>query len=283
MDFGRAMMVVQALALSGCASLVSSAGSGLADSISTAMLNQDDPEIVRDGAPTFLMLLDGLVDKSPQDPALLGAAGELYASYGVVFVAEPERARKLTTRGRDYGQRALCATARETCGIASRPYDEFTAALTQLKPGDVSALYTFAFTWLAYIQAHSDDWKALAKLPEVGESLITVQKLDAEYRPVNVEHYLGVLNTIRPPALGGDFEAGKRHFEKAISLSEGRDLSIKVDYARYYARTLYDRELHDQLLDEVLKADPDQPGYVLTNTLAQSEALVLVESADDYF
>jgi len=283
MGLRRTLMVVQALALGGCASLVSSAGSGLADSISTAMLNQNDPEIVRDGAPTFLMLLDGLVEKSPQDPALLAAAGELYASYGAVFVEQPERARKLTTRGRDYGQRALCATARSTCGIAGKPYDEFSTALDPLGPRDVSALYAFAFTWLAYIQAHSDDWNAIAKLPEVRDSLATVQKLDAAYRPVNVEHYLGVLNTIRPPALGGDFEAGKQHFEKAISLSEDRDLSIKVDYARYYARTLYDRELHDQLLDEVLKADPDQPGYVLTNTLAQSEALALMESADDYF
>jgi hypothetical protein len=34
---------------------------------------------------------------------------------------------------------------------------------------------------------------------------------------------------------------------------------------------------------EVLEADPVQPGYTLFNTLAQSEAEDLLESADDYF
>ena len=40
---------------------------------------------------------------------------------------------------------------------------------------------------------------------------------------------------------------------RALEVSGDRDLSIKVDYARYYARTLYDRELHDRLLQEVLE------------------------------
>jgi hypothetical protein len=91
------------------------------------------------------------------------------------------------------------------------------------------------------------------------------------------------MNTIRPPALGGDFEAGKEHFERAIELSEGKDLSIKVDYARYYARTLYDRELHDQLLGDVLAADPYQRGYTLFNTMAQEDAQELLDSGDAYF
>jgi len=66
-------------------------------------------------------------------------------------------------------------------------------------------------------------------------------------------------------------------------ISEHKDLSIKVNYAKYYARTLYDRELHDQLLNEVLDADPNSKGYVLMNTLAQQEARELLDSADDYF
>ena len=79
------------------------------------------------------------------------------------------------------------------------------------------------------------------------------------------------------------FEAGRAHYERALAVSGGKDLSIKVDFARYYARTLYERELHDRLLNEVLEADPVQPGYTLFNTLAQEEALELLESADDYF
>ncbi len=92
-----------------------------------------------------------------------------------------------------------------------------------------------------------------------------------------------MLDTIRPPALGGNFETGLAHFKRALLLSEEKDLSIKVDYAKYYARTLYDRELHDRLLNEVLSADPVQRGLTLFNTLAQEDAKTLLNSADDYF
>ena len=57
----------------------------------------------------------------------------------------------------------------------------------------------------------------------------------------------------------------------------------KVMYARHYARLIFDRALHDRLLNEVLEADPDVTGYALANTLAQKQAKELLESADDYF
>lgn len=271
------------LTLGACASLVSSAGAGLASNISTAMLNHNDPDIVRDGAPSFLLMLDGMVEQSPRDPALLSAAAELYAAYGVVFVDQPERAKKLTARAFDYGQRALCASAQEACGIQQLPYESFVSRLAVLGREDAAATYTFALSWLAYIRAHADEWGALARLPEVRATLQRLQAVDPEFRVAKVEHYLAVLNTIRPPALGGDFDAGREHFERAMALAGDRDLGIRVDYARYYARTLYDRELHDRLLNEVLAADPNHRGFVLMNTLAQSEARALLDSADDYF
>ncbi len=278
-----ALVVALLLGLGACSSVVSNAGAGMASSISAAMLNQDDPEIVRDGAPAFLMMLDGMVENSPDNPALLAAASELYAAYGVVFVADPERAQKLTARARDYGRRALCATREAGCQIWNQPYETYEARLSVFKKEDVPALYTLALSEMAYIRTHSGDWGALARLPEVRITLERMQALDPDFRPAKTEQYLGVLNTIRPPALGGDFDAGKAHFEKALSAQGQRDLSIKVDYAKFYARTLYERELHDQLLTEVLEADPNQRGFVLTNTLAQEEARALLESADDYF
>jgi ribosomal protein S7 len=266
-----------------CASMVASAGSGLAGNLNKAILNQDDPPLVRDGAPAYLLMLDSFVEGAPENEAVLSAAAELYSAYGAVFVDDPARARKLTTRGRAYGRRALCAAEEAACGIWDLPYDEFRQNLQQVGAKQVPALYTFGLSWLAWIQAHSDDFSALAKLPQVQAVLRRVQVLDSQYEQANIEHFLGVLNTIRPPALGGDFEAGLAHYQKALEVSAERDLSIKVDFARYYARTLYDRELHDRLLEEVLAADPEQPGLTLFNTLAQDDAKELLASADDYF
>jgi hypothetical protein len=269
--------------LTACATVVASAGSGLAGNLTVAMMNQDDPAIVRDGAPAYLLMLDSFVEGSPGSESVLAAAAELYAAYGVVFVDEPLRARRLTTRARSYGQRALCAANDEVCGIWELPYEKFRQQLTLIRPRDAGVLYTFGLSWIAYIQAHSDDYSALARLPQVEATLLQVQLLDPDYEAASVQRYLGILNTIRPPALGGDFEAGQAHFERALELSGGRDLGIKVDYARYYARPLYDRELHDRLLREVLEAEPVQRGYTLFNTLAQEEAEELLASADDYF
>jgi hypothetical protein len=276
-------LALSALAVAGCASMMATAGSGLAGNLNVAIMNQDDPELVRDGAPAYLLMLDSFVQGAPENEAVLSAAAELYSAYGVVFVDDPVRARKLTARGRSYGQRALCVANDKACGIWDMNFDDFVFALQFLNQKDVAALYTFSLSWIAYIQAHSDDWAALAKLPQAQAVLLRVQELDPHYQQANVEHFLAVLNTIRPPALGGDFEAGLAHFERAISVSAGLDLSIKVDYAIYYARTLYDRELHDRLLNEVLSAEPVQDGYTLFNTLAQDDAQTLLDSADDYF
>jgi hypothetical protein len=95
--------------------------------------------------------------------------------------------------------------------------------------------------------------------------------------------YLGILDTLLPEALGGEPEAGRQWFEKGIALSGGKDLSIKVEYARGYARQLYDRELHDALLNEVLAAPVEQPNLTLFNILAREQAVALLASADEYF
>jgi len=260
-----------------------SATNDMAANLSSAIMNQDDPETVRDGAPAYLLLLDSFIAGSPDSPAMLAAAAELYAAYGVIFVADPARADRLTQRALTYGQRSLCASNKSACGIHELPFQEFEIALETLGKKDAASLFTYGLTSIAYIKVHSDDWGAMTKLPGVESALKRVQALDPQYQAVQVEHYLAVLNTIRPPALGGNFEAGKAYFERAVELSNGRDLSINVDYARYYARTLYDRELHDKLLNDVMSAEPNQEGYTLFNTLAQREAQELLDSADDYF
>ena len=267
----------------GCTTVMQSATSGMATNLNTAIMNQNDPATVRDGAPAYLLMLDSFVEGSPEDPALLSAAAELYAFYGVLFVKDAQRADRLTSRSLSYGQRSLCASNQSGCGIEDLSFKEFETMLGTLNDSDTASLFTLGLSWIAYIKVHSGDWGALAKLPRVESVLNRVQTLDKEYQAVQVEHFLAILKTIRPPALGGDFDGGKAHYERALSLSGGRDLSINVDYARYYARTLYDRELHDHLLNKVMSAEPNQDGYTLFNTLAQREAQELLDSADDYF
>jgi len=271
------------LALTGCASLASSATSKLADNLASAILNQDDPETVQAGMPSYLLLSDSLIEGDPQNENTLLAGSKLYGAYAAAFVKEPERAKRLARKARDYSDRALCAHEAKLCNVLEKPYEEFAAAIATLKVGDVPLLYTSGTAWAGWIQANSSDWNAIASLPKVKALMTRVVELDETYSHGEGHLYLGVFATLLPPALGGKPEEGRIHFERAIKLSAGRDLMAKVEYARRYARIVYDRPLHDKLLREVLDADAVVPGLTLSNVLAKRQAKELLGSAESYF
>jgi hypothetical protein len=58
---------------------------------------------------------------------------------------------------------------------------------------------------------------------------------------------------------------------------------VKVEYAKRYGRMMFDQELHDRLLNEVLNAEVVVPGHTLSNVLAQRQARELLQSSADYF
>ena len=272
-----------ALSLGGCASLMSSAATGLTDNLSTAILNQDDPEIVRMGAPSYLLLLDSFVEGNPDNPDILAATATLYATYGAVFADDEVRAAKLTSRGRRYALRAMCESYSPACGWPDATYDEFVATLEGIGPKRAEFLYTYGFASLAFLRAHSSDLNSLAELPQIEALFEHYLSISGDEVNGSVYTFMGILLTLRPPALGGEPERAREFFEKGIAISGGRDLGVKVEFAKGYAKLLYERELHDQLLNEVLDADPYQDGFVLTNVMAQEEAATLLAEADDYF
>ncbi|HAD04135.1 MAG: hypothetical protein A2091_00290 [Desulfuromonadales bacterium GWD2_61_12] len=268
--------VVSAL-LGGCS--LSSLGPHLSDSL----LEQQDPILVRDGTPAYLLTLDAMIAADPEDIQLLMAGAKLYSFYGSSFVGEPERARLLAKKARNYSEAALCLEDKKLCGLLAQPLESLDEALRGVGPGELPVLYVAAVSWLYSIKANSDDWSALADLTKVERLFECLLILDEAYEHGSLHAYLGTLKTLRPAALGGDPEAGKCHFQRAIDLSGGRDLGFKVDYAAGYARAVYDRSLHDQLLQDVLAADPVAPRLTLLNVLAQQYARKLLLSAEEYF
>lgn len=278
-----AIAVVASGSLAGCSSVASSVAGDLAGNLSTAILNQDDPELVREGLPAYLLLLDSLTASPDASPAVLGAAARLYAAYAVVFVTDPVRAGTLATRARDYGARAACEASPVTCDLQAVPFPELAARLDEVQPADADALFSSAVGSLAYVRTHSDDWQAVADLPRIEAVLARLLVIGDPANAATLNTYLGILNTLRPPALGGNPERGRAYFEKAVELSGGRDLGVLVEFARSYARLVYDRDLHDALLNRVLVAEPRQAGYTLLNVLAQQQAAELLASANDYF
>ena len=277
------LLLLAGTTLGGCAALISNATSGLADDLSSAILNQDDPETVRAGMPSYMLLLDSFVAGNPDDPKILSAASNLYASYGAVFADDEARAMRLTRRAREYALQGLCSTYSEACDWRSLGYDDFVTTLDGLGPEHAETVYAYGFATLAYLRAHASDWNSLAELPQAEALVKRYLEISGDAARSAAHMYLGIILTLRPPSLGGKPEEARIHFEKAIALSDGKDLSAKVEFAKGYAKLLYERELHDRLVSEVLDASPYADGMTLTNVLAQEEALRLRAAADEYF
>jgi hypothetical protein len=273
-------VVVAAAALSGC--VVRLIGAKAGETLSAAILNQSDPELVGSGMPAYLLILDGLISQHPENPALLSAGAQLFALYGSRF-ATAERAVTLTDKARRYGQKALCLVHEPACRWRTTDYDGLVVELKNVDRKSIGPLYSYAVGWLANLQATSSDWTAVAELPWVQAVLERTLELDEAYEHGAVHGYLGILNSLRPPALGGQPDVARQHFERAIELSQGRDLSIKVEYARRYARMVFDQELHDRLLTDVLNAPVEAPGFTLFNVLAKQEARSLLATSKEYF
>ena len=279
----RGLAMVSLLALSGCMSMVSSFTSGFAEDLGNSILDNPDVEMVQEGAPAYLLLMDALVAQSPDNANLLLQSSRLTSAYAAAFVSDPERAKLMADKAFLDMQRSVCLSIRDGCELRTRPYDDYDAWVSSRTLAEVPELYQLASVWTGWIQANSDDFAAIAELGRVKALMLRVAELDETYDHGGPHLYLGVFETLLPPSLGGRPEVGRAHFERAIEISEGRYLMTKVMFADQYARLLFDRELHDQLLTEVMSSDPVEPGLTLINTVAQRRAQELLDTADAYF
>ena len=277
------LLMLLSLSLMGCSSLMTQAGRGVASDFSAALQNSDDPQLVREALPAYLLMLDALLQKHPDQPDLLLAAAQLNAAYAGAFVDPGARQQQITDKALNEASRALCQRRAAWCAVRHEPLPELTRQLAGIDHADLSPLFVMASVWAGWIQARSNDWNAIADLARVQMLLQAVDQKDATFEQGSVHLYLGALDTLLPPALGGRQKEGVAELQHAITLSQGHDLMAKVIWAQQVARVNYDRATHDRLLHEVLAADPHAPGWTLKNCLAQEKARALLQSADDYF
>lgn len=279
----RAILLSGLLLLGACSAMMTSVTEDLAEDLGTAILDNPDLAMVRDGAPAYLILIDGLLAQSPDSVTLLSQAAMLNSAYAAAFVDEPERSMAMHDKALGLAEQAICKGIADGCGLRTRNYAEYEAWLAGLEPRQAPLIYRLGTSWAGWIQAHSEDFAAIAELGRVKALMARVIDLDEELDHGGAHLYMGVFETLLPPAMGGKPELGRAHFERALVLSDGQHLLTKVMFAEQYGRLVFDRELHDQLLNEVIAADPAVPGLTLMNVVARQQAAVLLESADAYF
>lgn len=268
------------LSLSACSSMVSER---LADNLGTAILTQNDPEIAAASMPTFLVMMDSLVLDAPDNRDILIASADLNGAYATLFVSDTARAQQLTDKSLRQARTAMCQALAALCDSDRADLQQFQAALQKVHADEIDVLYSLGTAWAGWIQTHPEDWNALAQVPKVEAVMARVAALDEAHAWGRAHLYLGVINSQLPPALGGKPEIGRQHFERAIELSQGRDLIAQVQYARYYARLMFDQQLHDRLLTQVIDAQPEVAELNLSNALAKQQAQALLDTSNEYF
>ena len=256
----------------------------LLEDVAKASNRQSDLKLVREGMPSYLMLIDGMVEALPDNKRLLITAAQSYASYASAFIQDEDKAYAITlyAKAKEYALRAL-----EQNGFKnplSRPFDDFETGLQKMGTKDVPYLFWAASCWGSWISLNMRSMEAMAELPRVEAMMKRVLVLDEAFYYGGAHIFMGVLEASKPRIAGGDLNRARDHFLKAIELGNGRFLMAKVYYANYYAKKAFDRELYISTLENVLEIPVAiVPELTLLNTVAHTKAKKMLDEIDEYF
>lgn len=260
------------------------AAASLVEDIVTAASKQRDLRVIREGLPAYLLLMDGMIEGWPENPRLLIAAAQAYATFATAFVDEADRAYRevLLSKAKAYALEALRLEGFEV--PRSSPFATFESDLAATQAEDIPYLFWAATAWGNWIQLNIGSMEALAELPRVESMIKRVLHLDEEFYFGGAHLFLGVLQASRPKIAGGNLDEARQHFLKAREIGQGRFLMTEVYFAQFYARKAFDKDLYVATLRHVLEQPVDAvPELTLLNTVAQRKAAEMLKHADEIF
>jgi tetratricopeptide (TPR) repeat protein len=266
---------------SGCTSLIVNP---LLDPLTLSLQKQTDLQLLQDGVPSLLLLLDGLIASDPDNERLLMTAAKAYGAYATVLYEEGqvERAVTVSSKAKEYGINLL----KQLPGlqnINNNTLGEIDQSLGKISPGRVGSLFWGTYGWAIWIQYQEGAPAAMADLPIVEQIMLRVVELDESYYYGGAHIFLGAYYGSRPQIFGGNPEASRQHFERALALNDRLFLLTHVAYAETYARTMFDRELYLELLTEVIEQPLADSDMASSNKVAKVKAEKLIVQIDDFF
>ena len=287
------------LAASGCSLkkfAVNQVGHALAGGGAT-LASDDDPELVRAAVPFSLKLMESLLAESPRHPGLLFATASGFTQYAYAFVqmdadeledrdlaaatALRERARRLYLRARDYGLRGLEARHR---GFRAALRADPRAAVRAARRRDVPLLYWTAAAWGSAIALAKDRPEHVAEVPQMEALLDRALVLDPDWGEGALHTFLITYEMARQGAPGDPAARARRHFERAVALSGGRQAAPFVAFAESVCAQTQDLAQFDALLARALAVDADAAlEYRLVNLVMQRRARWLLGKRADLF
>lgn len=263
----------------------------------SVFVTDNDPELIADALPLALKIYDQLIIERPEDPELLLAGGSAYISYANAFLQTPagmlppeafeqrelmiRRAKNLYLRGRDYVIRGLGARHPEGNAITEGDLEPLLEAVDQ---EDVPYLYWIAAGWLGAFSTEPFDMDLSVSVGRASPLLLRAYELDPDFDSGAIDELLIAYYGSLPEGLGGDREKAAYHYERAITLAEGKKASPYVSYATTVL--IPEQRIREfvELMELALEVDAEaHPEYRLVNTIKQREAAWYLENLDRFF
>ncbi|VAW53167.1 FIG00610130: hypothetical protein [hydrothermal vent metagenome] len=283
-QFSKLLLLIGiVVSVTSCGQLIANAKKEFSQDLSATILEFDDPETIKRGVPAYLILMSSMIKGDPDNPDLLESGAQLYGAYASSFADTEASKKALANRAFRYANHAMCIRDKNFCNVRGLSFFEFEKRLDTVEREQAESLFIFVSSWAGYIEANSSDWNAIAELPKVKAGIQCVLEVDETVSNGNAHLYMAVMESLLPATLGGKPELAKKHFDRAVELSNGKNLMAKVLYAEKYARMKFDRDLHDKLLQEVIESDNGPSDLVLINTIAKQKAEELLLDGDEYF
>lgn len=249
---------------------------------------QKDIDLVCEGSPSYLLLLDSMLVSSPDSKGMLLTATKAYSGFSTALAecgATDMRIDAVTAKSHQYGLRLLAHhLPLDKNGNYSFKKGEtgFDEALSALKLSDMEDVFWGTIGWLSWVQSQKGSPVSIADMAVIEKIMTRLLALDESYQGGAIHLFFGTYHALKPAMFGGRPDLSKEHFERALLLSNRRSLITQTTYAQTYARNVFDQELHDSLLNEVLAFDIDEaPEFALTNQIAKKRAKKLLE--ENYF
>jgi tetratricopeptide (TPR) repeat protein len=286
-----------ALILGAC-SIRTMAVNSLADSLAEGAgvyATDDDPELVRDALPFALKTFEGLLEEQPDHEDLLLATCTGFTQYANAFVegdalyveetdwesaeALEQRAVRLYLRARDYCLRGL---ELRSPGIGSRLRLEPEGAADGLGADAVPLLFWTGASWGSAIALSLDRPELVVDSPAVRALMERALALNEDWEDGALHEAMIALESL-PEAMGGSAERARRHFERALELSDRESAGAYLAMT-HLAIAEGDRDRFVELLEAVVALDPDdRPETRLATILAQRRARWMLDRTDEYF
>ena len=284
---GMSLLLASCVLASGCVLVRKGAArviSPMATQLSEGLMHQSDVDLVKEGAPAFLLILDALAEAHPDNPAVLLAAADAQMAYATGFVDKEQKARAkgMYLKAKTYGLRALARNKRFDRALEGTQ-EEFVQSLRGFKKKEAGALFTTASAWVMWIIASSDSPSALGGMPKVLAMMDRVQELDPGIRNGGADLFYGIYYTVLPLGGGRDLEKAREYFDRSIRIAGPDYLLAQVTFAEFYARYAFDQELFESTLKRVVEATPSVPAFTLMNAVAQKRAQALLNQVNELF